>query len=105
MTVRFLLPAFFILLITGHVSAAQPEDEYSLKANIAHLETSINKELHQIRRELTRLRMEQQKPGITEILGGIGYILGIFGTAAYIQAKREKKRQGDSSNSESSEMH
>lgn len=42
-----------------------------------------------------RLLMESAKqgPGLTEILGGIGYIVGLFGVAAFLSARR-KDRSG-----------
>jgi nickel transport protein len=33
-------------------------------------------------------RMEQRGPGVTEIVGGIGYILGLAGIAAWVSARR-----------------
>ena len=33
----------------------------------------------------------EKGPGITEILGGIGWILGIFGTAALCLSRRKKQ--------------
>ncbi|MBF0227233.1 MAG: hypothetical protein HQK76_17440 [Desulfobacterales bacterium] len=48
----------------------------------------ISKELRQIKREIMSLKSVLDKPRLTEILGGIGYILGIFGIAFYVYAKK-----------------
>ncbi|MBN1907258.1 MAG: hypothetical protein JW927_19430 [Deltaproteobacteria bacterium] len=50
----------------------------------------IDERLKPIIRELARLR-EDKGPGITEIIGGIGYIFGIMGVIAYMKSR---KREG-----------
>jgi hypothetical protein len=57
-------------------------------------EEKTSRELGRIKREITVLRQQLDKPGITEIMGGIGYILGLFGVAAYT-ASRKKKDRGE----------
>ncbi len=56
------------------------------------LEETVNKALeHQlapIKEMLTDLTIHRTTP--TDIIGGIGYILGIFGLVAYFQSKRQK---------------
>ena len=53
-------------------------------------EAALDVKLKPIIRELAKLR-EDKGPGVTEIIGGIGYILGIMGIVAYMKSK---KRQG-----------
>ncbi len=53
-------------------------------------EALLDIKLRPIRRELVALRAAVSRPGITEILGGIGYIIGIAGIWAYMKS-REKK--------------
>ncbi len=38
--------------------------------------------------EIRRLREEAQRPGLAEIVGGIGWIVGILGAAAYVKSRR-----------------
>ncbi len=48
----------------------------------------VSRELRQVKRELARLRAELAEPGIREIMAGIGYILGLFGIAAFVLSRR-----------------
>jgi len=45
----------------------------------------LDEKLSPIRRSLAQL--EVHEPGLTEVLGGIGYIIGIFGTAAFFMSR------------------
>lgn len=50
---------------------------------------STSREFRQLKREVAALSQKIEKPGISEILGGIGYILGIFGVAAYVMSRKK----------------
>ncbi len=89
---RTFLVLFLLLLLGAPLSMAQAMGGDGLQPAVTEVETTINNELHRIRRELTLLRMEQEKPKMTEVIGGIGYILGIFGVAAYFLARRDRER-------------
>ncbi len=52
-----------------------------------------SRELRQIKREIAALGQQLENPGIREIIGGIGYILGLFGVAAFV-ASRKKNTAG-----------
>ena len=54
----------------------------------AIVEAVVDKELKPTERMLFKLQESNRRPGITEIIGGIGYIIGIFGIIAYFKAKR-----------------
>ncbi len=53
----------------------------------AAVERALDKKLKPVIRMLTDAR---QGPGITEVLGGIGYIIGLVGVAAYVSARRQR---------------
>jgi len=55
------------------------------------VESAVDKKLQPIMRMLVKLQESSGKPGITEIIGGIGYIIGILGIIAYFKTKRIKK--------------
>ncbi len=57
----------------------------------------LSRDLGHIKRELLRLKYEMSRPGLREIFGGIGYILGIFGVAAYIKARQLEKQSNQNS--------
>ena len=56
------------------------------------IETAVRKvvreEIKPVIDELLKLNLELSKPGITEILGGIGYIVGLTGLALWIRGKK-----------------
>jgi len=49
----------------------------------------ISEEFRKIKREIAALREELSKPGLREVFGGIGYILGFLGIIFYFQARKQ----------------
>lgn len=47
----------------------------------------VDSKLQPVMRILVKLQEQSEKPGLTEILGGIGYIIGIMGIIAYFKGK------------------
>jgi len=47
----------------------------------------VRRELEPVKRML--VDMNQAGPGMTEIIGGIGYILGLFGIVAYMKSRKK----------------
>jgi nickel transport protein len=56
----------------------------------ASIEKVIDRKLQPVIRILMNLQEKSEKPGVTEILGGIGYIIGIVGIFAYFKRKSVK---------------
>ncbi len=54
-------------------------------------EKKTARELRQIKREIAALRQSESEPGLQEIMGGIGYILGLCGVAALVASRRRPK--------------
>jgi nickel transport protein len=61
-----------------------PEDILELEAVI---ERVTEKKLQPVLRMLASLTERMERPGITEIIGGIGYIFGILGIILYFKSK------------------
>lgn len=55
----------------------------------------LQQELRQIKREIGVLNQNLEKPGAREIIAGVGFILGLFGTAALFTTKRRPSANGD----------
>lgn len=53
------------------------------------VEEVVDEKLKPIARALNEMKREEG-PGMTEILGGIGYILGLMGLVAYFKSKKKK---------------
>jgi nickel transport protein len=60
-------------------------------AQLKSIETAVEKALERKLRPMTRMLAEARDPGpgLTEILGGIGYIIGLVGLGAYIHSRKK----------------
>ena len=70
----------------------QPGDCQALVARIDEQNRHLSQELRQIKRELAALNQNLEKPGIKEVMAGIGYILGLFGVVAFVAARRRERK-------------
>jgi nickel transport protein len=80
--------------VTPSTAEAQPAAEAGdrsglSEAQVARIEAAVRRELAPVKQMLAEL--SQPGPGVTEIAGGIGYILGIFGIAAYMKSRSPRK--------------
>ena len=57
----------------------------------ATMEKVLDKKLKPLIRKLNHLEHRDDDPAITDILGGLGYILGLIGIAAYVHSRRREK--------------
>lgn len=76
------------------VAAANPDKCSELVTLLAEQEQKNSKEFRQIKRDIAALSQQVSEPGMREIFGGIGYILGIFGVAAYFASRKKTDRGG-----------
>jgi nickel transport protein len=51
--------------------------------------SKLSSELRRIQREIAALRADLDKPGLKDVFSGIGYIFGLFGTAAYVASRKK----------------
>jgi hypothetical protein len=76
-------------------SATVAEEQHgecrTLMAGIEEQNRKVNQELRQIKREIASLNQNLENPGMQGIMAGIGYILGLFGIAAFVAARRQNK--------------
>lgn len=81
-----------LVLITPAARAEEPSAESDCKAIITLLNEQNSKlsgETRRIQREIAALRADLDKPGFKDVVAGIGYILGLFGVAAFVAARRK----------------
>ena len=57
----------------------------------ARVNTEDEKRLASLRAEISRLRQESERPGLTEIFGGLGYIAGLAGIWLYAKSRKRDK--------------
>ncbi len=53
------------------------------------IEKALDKKLAPIMRTLAE--MQEQRIRLTDVLGGLGYIFGLVGVAAYVKSRKERK--------------
>lgn len=53
--------------------------------------SELSNDLRRIHREIAALRADLNEPGVKEIFAGIGYIVGLFGMAAFVAARRRNQ--------------
>jgi len=58
-------------------------------ALLAEQDQKNSREFRQIKRDIAALAQQVAEPGMREIFGGVGYILGLFGVAAYVAARKK----------------
>ena len=76
---------------TALAEAPSQESLQDLPALLAEQNRTLSRELRRIQREIAALRADLGKPGFQEIFGGIGYIFGLFGTAAFVASRRRER--------------
>lgn len=52
--------------------------------------SQLSGELRRVQREIAALRADLDKPGLKDVFAGIGYILGLFGAAAFVASRRKE---------------
>lgn len=66
----------------GHKEVATSQDQ----VDTSEVEAIVRRELEPMKRMLAD--MNQSGPSVTEIVGGIGYIFGLFGVIAYMKSRK-----------------
>lgn len=76
---------------------AMTEQADSCRAVLAKLDEQdrkISGELRRIKRDIAALNQGIAEPGLRDAAAGIGYILGIFGIAAFMASRRTNRTAG-----------
>lgn len=74
----------------SQASLPNKESKERLEPTNLDLEVILDKKLAPVLKKLSHIEAKQKKErGITEILGGIGYILGLMGLAVFIHYRRK----------------
>lgn len=83
-----------LMSLPAAVSAQTPAEEAStdLAALLTEQNQNLSRELRRIQREIAALRSDLDKPDLQDVFSGIGYIIGLFGVAAFMAARRRDRR-------------
>ncbi len=92
-----ILPIRRAALLPETIPECTPECTMKLEAIIeARIDTEVDAQVKErlasLRAEISRLRRESERPGLTEIFGGIGYIAGLAGIWLYAQSRKRDKK-------------
>lgn len=94
--IRFSLFSFLCLLLFC-CSHGLAEQQGPISPTVARLErenATLQRQVKRLETQVSALREELNSPDVTQIIAGIGYIVGIFGIAGWLAA-RKKTSQGN----------
>lgn len=79
-------------VLPGSVPAQTPpaDDFQDVVTLLKEQNSKLSSDLRRIQREIAALRADLDKPGLREVFAGIGYIFGLFGTAAFVARRRKE---------------
>lgn len=82
-----------LLMLPGALYAEDLADDQCREVieQIDRQTDKLSGDLRRVQREIAALRADLDKPGLDDIFSGIGYILGLFGTAAFVASRRRKE--------------
>jgi nickel transport protein len=78
--------------LAGRALAEDPQGPPDCRAVMVMIEeqnTRLAGDLRRVQREIAALRADLDKPGVRDVFAGIGYIFGLFGTAAFVAARKK----------------
>jgi nickel transport protein len=83
---------FFLAGLSGPLWAQNPPDENAGEVIVLLKEQNrqLSGDLRRIQREIAALRADLDKPGVKDVFAGIGYIVGLFGAAAFAASRRRE---------------
>jgi hypothetical protein len=67
------------------------ESSQEIIALLKEQNSKLSNDLRRIQREIAALRADLDKPDIKDVFGGIGYIFGLFGVAAFVASRRKEQ--------------
>ena len=96
MVKKFALITVFAVLgaIAPGTALVSAQDEAvcgEVLARVKKLDKKMSRELRQIKRDLVVMRQAGEETSFKDVVGGVGYILGLFGAAAFVASRKERK--------------
>lgn len=77
----------------GEQQMSQAADYGQVVSLLQAQKAELGQELRRLHRELAAVKQQLEEPGLATVFSGIGYILGLFGTAFFIHARAAYQRR------------
>lgn len=77
-------------VLAGPVFAANQNDNQQAIVQLQHENTALQRKVRRLEAQVAAMREDLNTPGLNQIAGGIGYVVGIFGVAAWIAARKKE---------------
>ena len=73
--------------------APEPADDCrAVLLRLAEQDSRLSREVQMLRRDVAALSQKVEEPGLQQAIAGLGYILGLFGVAAFMASRRQRRR-------------
>lgn len=86
---HFLAALLLALTLAGAPPVLAEEAAAEPATAAASIDPQLAEELRRLHREIAALRADLDQPGLQEVFSGLGYILGLFGAAAFVASRRK----------------
>ena len=89
-----LLCCLCLLLFSCSVVCAEAGDDSASPTSIQlqQEKVSLQRKVKRLEAQVAALREEVNSPDATQVFAGLGYVVGIFGVAAWIAARKQSGR-------------
>jgi Skp family chaperone for outer membrane proteins len=75
------------------VASGPADDCRAVLLRMAEQDSKLTREMQMLRRDIAALSQKVEEPGLQQAIAGLGYILGLFGIAAFMASRRQRRRQ------------
>jgi Skp family chaperone for outer membrane proteins len=74
------------------VASGPADDCRAVLLRMAEQDSKLTREMQMLRRDIAALSQKVEEPGLQQAIAGLGYILGLFGIAAFMASRRQRRR-------------
>ncbi len=82
------------VLLLAPVAAEEPAGEQNARLQTLQDENrTLQRQVRRLEHQVAALRDELNTPGASQVIGGIGYIVGLFGVAIWVAARKKTAQE------------
>ncbi|HEY5673737.1 MAG TPA: hypothetical protein VIR78_08535 [Malonomonas sp.] len=82
-----------VLLAVPVFASEQPAAEHETFLQLQHDNVELQSKVRRLEQQVAALRDELNAPDATQVIGGIGYIVGLFGIAGWFAARKKARQE------------